>query len=184
MKRTGTITAAMGLIAGFALAAPSAAQVDINARAGLGVPTFDIDDAADPGFNVGGGIAIGLTERLFARGNVDFGFHPGANDGPDVDVRHYIAGVGLLLTDPANPFYISVNLGAGALNFDIDVEGVESTTSFAINAGAEIGYWVSEQFSIFASPQGDIAFTDEAELGTDNAWVWPFTAGIKVRLGN
>jgi hypothetical protein len=32
------------------------------------------------------------------------------------------------------------------------------------------------------SPQGDIAFTKNDELGTSNAWVWPFTAGIRVGL--
>jgi hypothetical protein len=32
------------------------------------------------------------------------------------------------------------------------------------------------------SPQGDIAFADEDELGTTNAWVWPVTAGVRVRF--
>jgi hypothetical protein len=30
------------------------------------------------------------------------------------------------------------------------------------------------------SPQGDIAFSDEAEVGTNNSWVWPVTAGLRV----
>ena len=28
-------------------------------------------------------------------------------------------------------------------------------------------------------PQGDIAFSKAEELGTSDAWVWPFTAGIR-----
>jgi hypothetical protein len=32
------------------------------------------------------------------------------------------------------------------------------------------------------SPQGDIAFTDEDVLGTDNAWVWPFSVGVRINL--
>lgn len=169
-----------------ALASPAAGQVDINARGGVAVPTFDIADAADPGFVFGGGVSFGLSERLMARANVDFGFHSGAEvdgtAGPDIDVFHYIAGLGFLLTDPANPFYVSVNAGAGALTFKPDVDGADSNTYFAINAGAEIGYWLSPGFSIFASPQGDIAFADEDELGTSSAWVWPFTAGLKLRI--
>lgn len=186
MRNLGWTSTAMGVVAVLASAGAAAAQVDVSARAGLGVPTFDIADAADVGFDVGAGVGIWLSDRVVARGNVDLGFHPGAEtdgvEGPDVDVRHYIAGLGLLLTDPANPFYVIVNAGAGALTFDLDVEGAESSTSFAINAGAELGYWLSDSFSVFASPQGDIAFTDEDELGTSNAWVWPFTAGLKVRI--
>ena len=102
---------------------------------------------------------------------------------PDVNVNHYIAGLGYLLTDPESSFYVIVNLGAGALDFDVDAEGVESVTNFAINAGAEIGTWLTDSFSVFLSPQGDIAFTDsDGVLGTSSAWVWPFTAGLKLRL--
>lgn len=32
------------------------------------------------------------------------------------------------------------------------------------------------------SPQGDIAFGDEAEILTNNAWVWPVTAGLRVKF--
>lgn len=125
------------------------------------------------------------------RGNVDFGFHSGAEvggvDGPDVDVFHFIGGVGYLLTDPAQPFFFGVNAGAGAVSFNPDVEGAETETYFAINAGAELGYWVSPNIALFLSPQGDIAFVDEEDLGIegiDTSWVWPFTAGIKVKLGS
>lgn len=183
MRRTGTISAAIALIAGLALGAPADAQVDINVRGGFAVPTFGISDVADAGFDVGGGLAVWLSDRVTLRGNVDFGFHPGEGTGPDVDVKHYIAGLGLLLTDPGNPFFFAVNLGAGFLNFSPDVAGVDSETNFAINAGAELGYWVSDGFAVFFSPQGDIAFTDEDVLGSSTAWVWPFTAGFKFRVG-
>jgi len=36
--------------------------------------------------------------------------------------------------------------------------------------------------SLLLSPQGDIAFTKQNELGTNNAWVWPFTAGVRLAL--
>jgi hypothetical protein len=31
------------------------------------------------------------------------------------------------------------------------------------------------------SPQGDIAFSDEAEVGTSNSWVWPFGVGLRIK---
>ncbi len=58
---------------------------------------------------------------------------------------------------------------------------MESFTYFAVNAGGELGYRLSDRVSIFLSPQGDIAFSDEAEVGTDDAWVWPLTAGVEIR---
>ena len=160
--------------------------VEIDLRGGLYMPTFDIADAADPGFGFGAGIGIPVGQRLTVRGNADFGFHPGAEvspgtDGPDVDVFHYVVGVGYLLTPPESPFYASVNLGAGALNFAVDAPGDPGFTYFAINAGGEVGYRLNESVSMFLSPQGDIAFSDEEEVGTGDSWVWPITAGIEIR---
>ena len=174
-----------------ALPASLAAQApdrpfSFNLRGGLNVPTFDISDVADAGPSFGAGVKVRVSERIFLRGNADFGFHPGAEispgiDGPDVDVFHYVAGVGYMLTPPESPFYASINLGAGALNFAVDAPGDPSFTYFAINAGGELGYWLNDNVAIFFSPQGDIAFSDEAEVGTDNSWVWPVSAGIEIR---
>ena len=49
-----------------------------------------------------------------------------------------------------------------------------------INAGAKIAYNFSRSLALVLSPQGDIAFSDEDEVTTSNAWVWPFTAGLRV----
>lgn len=32
-------------------------------------------------------------------------------------------------------------------------------------------------------PTFDIAFSDEAEVGTSNSWDWPFTAGVRITPG-
>lgn len=64
-----------------------------------------------------------------------------------------------------------------------DVEGApEGLTYFAINAGAKLSYNFNRQFAVVLSPQGDIAFSDEDELGTSNAWVWPLTAGVRINF--
>jgi hypothetical protein len=175
------------------LTIPSAAQaqaeggkVTLEARGGLNVPTFDISDAVDAGPSVGIGAAVQLRPRVYLLGDVDLGFHsgadlPGGASAPDVKVYHYMAKVGYeLLAAGSSPWSLIVNAGAGAMTFDVD--GAGSNTYPAINVGAKIGYRVSPRASLLLSPQGDIAFTKDAELGTSNAWVWPFTAGIRLAL--
>jgi hypothetical protein len=62
-----------------------------------------------------------------------------------------------------------------------DVQGASrSLTYFAINAGAKLAYNFGPSLALVISPQGDIAFSDDAELTTTNAWVWPVTAGLRV----
>ena len=164
------------------------AQVEIDLRGGFYVPTFDISDAADPGFGFGAGIGIPVGERLTVRGNADFGFHSGAEvDGvelADINVYHYIAGLGVVLyRSPDGKFELGANAGGGLMTFDPDVDGADSYTYPAINVGATMAYQVSPSVSLLLSPQGDIAFSDEEEVGTDNSWVWPFTAGIRITPG-
>jgi len=175
------------------LAVPSAAQgqadgrrVTLEARAGLNVPTFDISDAVDAGPSFGLGAAVQVRPRVYLMGDFDLGFHSGADlaggaSAPDVKVYHYMAKVGYqLLAEGSSPWSLIVNAGAGAMTFDVD--GAGSNTYPAINVGAKIGYRVSPRVSLLLSPQGDIAFTKDAEVGTNNAWVWPFTAGVRVGL--
>lgn len=187
--RTGT-----ALLAGLTLlglASPAQAQwadrrVTIEARGGLNVPTFDISDAVDAGPSFGIGAAVQFAPKLWLMGDVDLGFHSGATlagggQGPDVNVYHYVAKLGYeLLSDRQSPWSLIVNAGAGALTFDVD--GAASNTYPAINVGAKIGYRVSPRVQLLLSPQGDIAFTDDKDLGTSNAWVWPFTAGVRIGL--
>jgi hypothetical protein len=169
-----------------AAAQDPAPRVTIEGRAGLNVPTFDISDAVDAGPSFGIGAGVQLRPRLYLLGDVDLGFHSGANpagglEAPDVKVYHYMAKVGYeVLSAGSSPWSVIVNAGAGALTFDPD--GASSKTYPAINVGAKIGYRLSPRVSLLLSPQGDIAFTTDDELGTDNAWVWPFTAGVRLAL--
>jgi Outer membrane protein beta-barrel domain len=171
--------AAQGLAGGTA----SEPTVMVEARGGMNVPTFDIADAVDAGPSFGIGAAVRLAPRVYVLGDVDLGFHsgasvPGGGGGPDVNVYHYMAKLGYDLIPPSDSRWsLLVNAGAGALTLDVD--GARSHTYPAINVGAKIGYRLTPRLSLVLSPQGDIAFTKEAELGTSNAWVWPFTAGIR-----
>jgi len=157
--------------------------VMVEARGGMNVPTFDIADAVDAGPSFGVGAAVRVAPRVYLLGDVDLGFHSGATlagggSGPDVNVYHYMAKLGYDLVPPSESRWsLIVNAGAGALTFDVD--GADSHTYPAINVGAKLGYRLTPRLSLVLSPQGDIAFSKQAEIGTSNAWVWPFTAGIR-----
>jgi hypothetical protein len=189
-----SIRSAAVLLSGLMLlgiASPAQAQwaerrVTIEGRGGFNVPTFDISDAVDAGPSFGAGAAVQFAPRLWLMGDVDLGFHsgadlPGGGSGPDVNVYHYVAKLGYeLLSSGQSPWSVIVNAGAGALTFDVD--GAGSNTYPAINVGAKIGYRLSPRVTLLLSPQGDIAVTDDAVVGTSNAWVWPFTAGLRIGL--
>lgn len=187
--RTGTVLlfALMSLGIGSTVQAQSAERrVSIEARGGFNVPTFDIADAVDAGPSFGLGAAVQFAPKLWLMGDVDLGFHSGADlagggEAPDVKVYHYVAKLGYeLLSEGQSPWSVIVNAGAGALTFDVD--GAGANTYPAINVGAKIGYRLSPRVHLLLSPQGDIAFTDDADVGTSNAWVWPFTAGVRIGL--
>ena len=157
----------------------------LEARGGFNVPTFDISDAVDAGPSIGAGLGYQLSPRLWLLGDVDLGFHSGAElggvEGPDVKVYHYMAKVGYaVVPEGSSPWSVILNAGGGAMTFDVDRAG--SNTYPAINVGAKIAYRLSPRVSFLLSPQGDIAFSDEDEIGTGNSWVWPFTAGFRVGL--
>lgn len=170
--------------------APSVAQeaaprFTLEARGGLNVPTFDVSDAVDAGPSFGVGVGAQLAPRIWLLGDVDLGFHSGAEfsgiEGPDVKVFHYMGKVGYaLVPEGTSKWSVLVNAGGGAMTFDVD--GGTSNTYPAINVGAKIAYRLSPRVSFLLSPQGDIAFADEDELGSSTAWVWPFTAGVRIGL--
>ncbi|HYF40690.1 MAG TPA: outer membrane beta-barrel protein [Gemmatimonadales bacterium] len=189
MKHSRRLWIAIGLLGVSPTLAAAQNQTSnwyLEARGGSTVPTFDIADVVDAGPSFGAGIGYRIAPRLWIMGDADFGFHSGADlaggtSGSDVDVYHFMAKVGYDVLRPGtSPWSVVLNLGAGAVNFRPD--GLDSKTYPAINAGAKIGYQVSPSFTLVLSPQGDIAFTDEDELGTTNAWVWPFTAGARINF--
>jgi len=187
--RTGTVLLSGLMLLGMASTVPAQSverRVSIEARGGFNVPTFDISDAVDAGPSFGLGAAVRFAPKLWLMGDVDLGFHSGADlagggEAPDVKVYHYVAKLGYeLLSEGQSPWSVIVNAGAGALTFDAD--GAGANTYPAINVGAKIGYRLSSRVQLLLSPQGDIAFTDDEDVGTSNAWVWPFTAGVRIGL--
>lgn len=183
MKWIAAVAGLAAIGAAQSVAAQEAPRTFIEARAGAVVPTFDIADVATSGAALGGTIGYRLSPKWVVMGSFDYGMHEDEATGEvDINTLHYMGKLGYSLTGPRERGWEAiVNLGAGAVTFD--VEGApEGLTYFAINAGAKLSYNFNRQFAVVLSPQGDIAFSDEDELGTSNAWVWPFTAGVRINF--
>jgi hypothetical protein len=141
------------------------------------VPTFDISDAADVGYGGGFGLGYQLSDNIRLMADVDLGVHGTPTAGVDINTYHYMGKVGYDLYR-SDRMVFTVNLGAGAVTFGGDLPWNE--TYFAINAGAKLGYKLTDSVEFLISPQGDIAFSDTDAVGTDNSWVWPFGIGFRV----
>lgn len=176
------------------LASPALAQrpekpFQVQARAGYNLPTGDLADFVDGAFGFGASIGYYFTPKWVVMGEFDYGSHSYKDDlDPEFalgdakeDVMHFMGKIGYVLFQSADgKLKILVNAGAGGMNFNFkpDQGDSESTTKFAINAGAKLFYNFTPSIGLVVSPQGDIAFTDEAEDGMSSKWVWPFTAGL------
>ena len=155
----------------------------VEGLGGAMVPTFSIADVAKTGWALGAAVGYRLNPRWVLIGEFDYGRHKDKATGSStIKTLHYIAKLGYSLTGPRERGWeATVNLGAGAVGFDI--QGAPKThTYFAINAGAKIAYNFNRSFALVLSPQGDIAFSKKSELTTTNAWVWPFTAGLRANF--
>jgi hypothetical protein len=187
MNRISVLAGVVGVGVVLAVAPSTSAAQALPSRGfievlGGGVaPTFDIADVAKTGAGFGATAGIRLSPAWLLMAEADFGRHKDeATGNVDIDTHHYIAKIGYSLTGPvARGWETIINLGAGAVSFDIE-GSPETYTYFAINAGAKIAYHFSPVVAFVLSPQGDIAFSKEAEVGTDNAWVWPITAGFRI----
>jgi hypothetical protein len=185
--------ARLGLVTllGFTLAAAPAARAQapmpklfVEGLGGAVVPTFDIADVAKTGPMFGAAIGYQLSPRWVLIGEFDYGKHKDkATSSVDITTLHYIAKLGYSFTGQrAQGWEALVNLGAGAVSFDVKAPGASTKTYFAINAGAKIAYNFNRSVAFVVSPQGDIAFSKKADLNTTNAWVWPFSAGLRFRF--
>ena len=171
--------AALAAVCMVGAAVPARAQVALELRGGLNVPTFDIADAVKAGPSFGAGLSYAMSDKVWLMADVDFGSHDSKVDGGgEVDVAHYIAKLGYRVSGDESKLAIVLNAGAGAMTFDVGDAG--SFTYPAINVGAKFMYALGSRTSVVFSPQGDIAFGKEEEIGTSNAWVWPVSAGFRI----
>ena len=180
MKHVLTLATA-ALLGAAPLGAQQANQkLFVEGLVGGAVPTFDIADVATTGGAFGAAVGYRLSPRWLLMGEYNNGRHQDKpTESVDITTTHLMGKVGYALSQPAvKGWDVILNLGAGVVSFD--VEGTDSKSYFAINAGAKIAYSFSPTLALVFSPQGDIAFTKESELGSSSAWVWPVTAGLRI----
>jgi hypothetical protein len=184
MRRFLALAGVAALLSGRPLAAQQpASRIFLEGLGGAVVPTFDIADVAKTGGAFGAAVGYRLSPRWVLIGEFDYGMHKDKATGSvGINTAHYMAKIGYAPTGPRERGWdLLVNLGVGAVSFD--VEGAPKTyTYFAINAGAKLAYNFNRSLALVLSPQGDIAFSKKSELTTTNAWVWPFTAGLRVNF--
>ena len=187
MKRWVTL-AGLATLAVAGAVRPASAQMPakrffIEGLGGAVVPTFDIGDVAKTGGAFGAAVGYRLNDRWVVMGEFDYGMHKDKlTSAADINTLHYIGKVGYSLTGPKDKGWEAVvNLGAGAVTFDVE-GAAQNFTYFAINAGAKLAYNFNPSVAFVISPQGDIAFSDEAEVATSNSWVWPVTAGLRLNF--
>jgi hypothetical protein len=181
ITRAGLAALALASLHGALAAQQTTPKFFVEGLAGGVVPTFDIADVAKTGGAFGTTLGYRLGQRWVLMGEFDYGSHKDKATGDlDINTLHYMAKVGYSLTGPKERGWEAiVNLGAGAVSFDVG--GPTGTLTYpAINAGAKIAYNFNRSLAFVLSPQGDIAFSDEDELTTNNSWVWPVTAGLRV----
>ncbi len=180
-----TVMAAQPARAQTAMGGMGAASVTpklfVEGLGGAVVPTFDIANTAKTGAMFGAAFGYELSPRWVLMGEFDYADHAAkATSAARIHTIHSMAKVGYSLTGAREQGWEAlVNLGAGAVSFD--VAGTTNTYP-AINAGAKITYNFSRNLGIVISPQGDIAFSRKADLNTTNAWVWPVSVGLRVRF--
>ncbi len=177
------VAGALALLASAAAAGTASAQVErrssFELRGIAMLPTFDIADAANLGWGGGVGVGYRVSPRVRLMADVDVAVHGTDVSGFNINTYHYMGKIGYDVVDNGK-VVLTLNLGAGAVTFGGDLP--QSKTYFAINAGAKLGVRVSPAVEFLVSPQGDIAFTKKADLGTNNSWVWPLGAGFRVKF--
>src|SRR5205085_1247605 len=90
---------------------------------------------------VGAAVGYRVNDRWVVLGEFDYGKHKDQlTSSTDINTLHYIAKVGYSLTGPKERGWEAmVNLGAGAVTFDVE-NAPQNFTYFAINAGAKVAY--------------------------------------------
>ena len=166
---------------GARMTVPALPRMFVEGLGGAVVPTFDIANTAKTGAMFGAAVGYVLNPRWVLMGEFDYGHHTAkASSAVTINTLHYLAKLGYSLTGPRERGWEAlVNLGAGAVSFDV---AGTTKTYLAINAGAKITYNFSRNLGLVISPQGDIAFSKKADLNTTNAWVWPVSAGLRIRF--
>jgi hypothetical protein len=157
---------------------PMTSNLELDARAGVGMSAADLTAYTQPGLAVGAGAGFWLSDNVALRIDGDFSALRGDDSGiasaettPDMNIFHYTAGLefDLLGRDaPNTPWSVRMSAGAGGSTLDTDdfldvpVEEADLTETVAnVNAGAEIGRDLTENVMLTVSGKAFYMFLDE-----------------------
>lgn len=164
-------------------------RFSFDSRGGIALPAGDLADVVDPGASFGAMIGVQLHERVSLYGAGDLGLLRGKRadgDGeraPGLNLWQYSGGAEVNLLDPGRSRWgVLASVGAGAATFDSKDETVESLTRFSTNGGLRIAYRLGRSADAFVGGQSVLIFTDEEVQGTDRNWLFPVSAGLKIRV--
>jgi len=191
-----TIGAGFG-IAALLLALPTFAsaqgtpetKLTFDSRGGIALPAGRLADATVPGASMGAMIGYQVNRRVSLFGAGDLGLLRGKKlDGaterePGLNLWQYSGGAEVNLLDPDRTRWgVLASLGAGATTFDSKVEGAVTRTRFATNGGVRLAYRLGMRADAFLGGQSYLIFTDEELQGARTNWVFPVSAGLKIRV--
>lgn len=180
---TPTLTEAQGL-------STSPSKVSFDSRGGIALPAGKLHEVYDPGASVGAMVGYQVTRRVSLFGSGDLGLlrgkklSPGSSErGDGLNLWQYSGGAEVNLLDPARTRWgVLASLGAGAATYDSKVEGAASRTRFSTNGGLRVAYRLGQRADAFLGGQSYLIFTDEELQGADTNWVFPVSAGLKIRV--
>jgi len=213
MKRT-IPASAFALTATLVLTPAGAAQEagpwTLDARGGVSIPAGELADLQSFGGTVAAGISRDVHPRvaLGVDGSVDFLSGKDTSDEgillpvPDMTVWNYRATIDILLTDPASPWDLTVDLGIGGSTLDTDEVAVGQQagaefkeTYLATSGGVTLGVDVGTNARLFVSGRSRLAYADEDDTlgfadfssevdpdGFDSVWTFPVQLGISFTL--
>lgn len=164
-------------------------KLTFDSRGGIALPAGQLADIHDPGAAVGATLAYRVNGRVSLFGAGDLGLLRGerasasTERAPGLNLWKYAGGAEVNLLDPDRTKWgVLASLGAGAATFDSKVEGAETLTRFSTNGGLRVAYRLGQRADAFLGGQGHLIFTDEARQGADTNWVFPVSAGLKIRV--
>ncbi|MFQ5890481.1 MAG: hypothetical protein ACE5JR_10580 [Gemmatimonadota bacterium] len=203
-RKIGALLAAAALL----IALPSAAtaqhqmRFDVDGWGGVALPAGALNEIADVGATVGGGIAFRFHPHFALRGDVELTFlteveSAGTEIFADMDLIHFNGGFEFNFAQPEDqdqPLTFSINLGAGATRMESDATSFVPAfeqTYFTLNGGTRIGYQVHPKVNIFARGTLYLILADEDDTaifaGTplpagffSEGWSVPITVGVRV----
>lgn len=154
--------------------------VDLEARAGVAIPSADLLEYADPGASFGAGAAWWVSDHVALRADGTFANLQGDEGGivnpvtaPDMNLFHYGGGVEVDVPGRslATPWNLTINAGAGGTTVDTDDfietgQGLDDLTETYpnLNAGAEVGRKISEDVLVNVSGQLFYTFMDAEQM--------------------